>query len=74
MDTIKEKKMPAFQRLKVRLYKHTHECDMKGEEYYYNPPTQGMVMFPVVPVCVQANVELELVTDNYYPGWDNKDA
>lgn len=49
-------------RLKSFLYKHTHACPLQGENFRYNPPTQGAHMFPVTPVCVYANVELELLT------------
>jgi hypothetical protein len=59
-------------RLRVRIYKHTHECSQKGEIYRYFPPTRGGLMFPVVPVCIEADVELELITSDGENWKDNE--
>lgn len=48
-------------RFKMFRYKHTHECPWKDQEFQYRPATQGAVMFPITPRCVDANVELELI-------------
>jgi hypothetical protein len=58
-STVREK---MAQRLRIRIYRHTHECSQKGAIFRYYPPTQGGLMFPVVPVCIEADVELELIS------------
>lgn len=45
-------------RLKRYIYKHAHECNQKNELYTYRPATQGNVMFPITPVCVETGTEL----------------
>jgi hypothetical protein len=45
-------------RLKKYVYKHAHECSQKNELFVYRPATIGSVMFPIIPVCIEAEVEL----------------
>lgn len=52
---------PPSVRFKMFRYKHTHECPWKDQEFQYRPATQGAVMFPITPRCVEANVELKLI-------------
>lgn len=51
----------AVPRFKMFKYKHTHDCAWKDQEYEYRPATQGAVMFPITPRCVETNVDLELI-------------
>lgn len=48
-------------RLKRYIYKHTHECQYKNELFTYYPHTTGAIMFPIHPVCIEAETELMLV-------------
>jgi hypothetical protein len=45
-------------RLKRYIYKHAHECSQKNELFIYRPATQGNVMFPIAPVCIESEMEL----------------
>jgi hypothetical protein len=48
-------------RLKRYVYRHSHDCNMKGEFYTHYPMSVGGVMFPNHPVCIEAEVPLMLV-------------
>lgn len=52
---------PSLARLKRYIYKHAHKCSLQNEFFAYRPATQGPVMFPIHPVCVEAEAQLMLV-------------
>ena len=51
---------PEVPRLKRYIYRHAHKCSQEGEYFTYRPTTQGPVMFPIHPVCVEAESQLLL--------------
>ncbi len=46
---------PTFKRY---IYKHAHVCSQMNELFVYRPATQGNVMYPIHPVCVETATEL----------------
>jgi hypothetical protein len=47
------------------IYKHAHECSANEEVFSVRPIVNGTIYFKQVPVCMETNIELELVDKRY---------